>query len=300
MKRIALITLLLVLLTACGGAGETAPSVGAPTDAGAVAPEAEPMPAAEEAPAPDTVDSRVVDRTQLTTAQNIQAQRERVVLKTATLQLVVERIDTAEAGVRQLAESHGGFVLSSQTHGQGEQRTATITIKVPADRFDQTISELSGLALEVESRSIEGQDVTDEYVDLQSRLRNLRAVEQRLLEFLGQAENVEDALKVNQQLTDIQGQIEQTQGRINFLEQSAALSTITVSMRGQAVVNVVPNTSWSPVATARTALRSLLAFGQSLANVLIVVAVWSPVWLLIMILAMWLWRRSRRTVVGPT
>ena len=84
---------------------------------------------------------------------------------------------------------------------------------------------------EVEARTITSQDVTDEYVDSQSRLASMRATEQRLLSFLEQAESVEDALRVQKELSDLQLRIEETQGRLNFLSQTAAYSLIEVSLR---------------------------------------------------------------------
>ncbi len=295
MGRALVVGLLLLFLTACG-VGSTTES-GMPGTAEEVrAPEA--APAAEPAAEAGATDKVAYDTESLETAQQIQAQQDRLVIKTAMLQLEVARVDETEAQVRQLAASMGGFVLSSQTYGEGDERFANITLKVPANRFDETIAELSSLALKVDSREVKGEDVTDEYVDLESRLRHLRAVEARLLEFLEQAETVEDALRVNQQLMDIQGQIEQTQGRINYLEESVAFSTINVSLHARAVVAVVPEAGWSPVATARWALRSLLEFGQMVASVMIVISVWAPVWLPMFVGGWWLWHRSRRAPTG--
>jgi len=211
MGRALIMILLSVLLTACGGAGVGQQAAGsdAAADGVAEAPaagEAAPpagdtgaaMPEAEEATEPVSYETDSIQ-----TRQNLQPQQDRLVIRTATLELTVARVDEAEAQVRRLAERMGGFVLSSQTYGEDDQRFADITIKVPAARFDTAIGELVGLALVVDTQKVDGQDVTDEFVDLESRLRNLRAVEARLLEFLQQANNVEDALRVNGQLADI-------------------------------------------------------------------------------------------------
>jgi hypothetical protein len=221
-------------------------------------------------------------------------------LRTGTVSAIVENVDTAEAQIRQIAESRGGYVLGSQVNGDDEQRRASISFKVPATRFDEAMAELTKLALEVESQDVQGQDVTDEFVDLESRLRNLRAVEARLIDFLQQAQKVEEALQVNQQLSEIQGQIEQAEGRITYLKESAAYSTINVSLRGQPVVVVSPDKSWSPGATARNAANGVLAFAQVVADILIVFAVWFPIWLPGLILGLWLWRRSRRAPAATT
>jgi hypothetical protein len=224
-------------------------------------------------------------------AQNPQA-AQRLVIRTATQSMVVNNVDEAEARARQITAERGGYVLSSQSSGEDTTRSASITLKVPAERFDDTLAALSGLAQKVESQNVEGQDVTDEFVDLQARLRNLRAVEARLLQFLEEARNVEDSLRVSQELSNTQGQIEQTQGRITFLQQSAAFATITVSLRGVPTGTIASSVEWSPLRTAREALSGVITFGQALVTLAIVVLVWSPVWGPLLLLGMWLWRRG--------
>lgn len=301
-KHIVLL-LLLLSLTACGGssAQTSSPinqglsydsSTGGTTAAAPAAASADGLaaPAEQEASESDVT----ISGEQMQAAQNAQAQSERLVIRTATMRALVQDVNAAEARVRELAEGRNGFVLSSEATGEDDQRTATVSFKVPAARFDEVLGEVTKLALKVDSLRVEGQDVTDEYVDLESRLRNLRAVETRLLQFLTDAKRTEDALQVNAQLSDIQGQIEQAQGRIAYLKQSAALSTITVALYAQPVVSVLPQPGWVPSATARGALNNLIVFAQGLADVAIVVAVWLPVWLPLLLVALLLRRRMRR------
>lgn len=305
--------LLLVSLTACGGsAGGSSGSTGAgfnQIDKGVSGDTAAPAAGSGSPTSGGATDSEQkpvdVSGEQVQAARNAQAATERLVIRTATVNTLVADVNVAEGLVRQLAEDREGFVLSSLAEGEDEQRTATISFKVPAERFDETLGAIAKLALKVESLQVEGQDVTDEYVDLESRLRNLRAVETRLLQFLNDANRTEDALAVNAQLTDIQGQIEQAQGRIAYLKQSAALSTITVSLRAQPTVQMLSEPGWSPGTIARAALKNLIAFGQALASVAIVAAVWSPVWLSLLLVALLVRRRQRRlsgppSAPGPT
>lgn len=303
--RVIVGLLVLLLLAACGGAASTG---GAPTSAeqerpasGDAALPAAASPAASFAPeapqesagAPAGGNAGSDSDDQQVAARNAQGQFNRLVIRTANISMVVDNVDSMEARLRQIAESRGGYVLGSQVSGDAEQRRAEISFKVPATRFDEALSEVSKLALEVESQDVQGQDVTDEYVDLNSRLRNLQAVEARLIDFLQQAQKVEEALQVNQQLSEIQGQIEEAEGRIAYLKESAAYSTINVSLRGQTVVVVAPDKTWSPGTTARNAANSVLAFAQVVADILIVFVVWFPIWLPLLILGYVLWRRSR-------
>jgi hypothetical protein len=135
--------------------------------------------------------------------------------------------------------------------------------------------------------------VTEEYVDLDAQLRNLEATRNRLLGFLEKAVKVEDALEVNRALTDIQGQIERIQGRMKYLKQSAALSTVTVTFYPESKTPVVEEGAWRPAEVARRALRALLGFFKFLANLAIVLAIFAPVWLPLYLLLRW-WRKRRR------
>ncbi len=219
---------------------------------------------------------------------------QRLVIKTATLSIEVENVAEAETRISARAQELGGYVVSLETNGTEAGRMAVITIRVPARRFDEALSGVEGLARKVFSRTISGDDVTEEFVDLESRLRNLEATRDRLLDLLGRAEKVEDALQVNEALTEVQGQIEQIQGRMKYLQQSAAFSTITVEMRPvPPPPPIIEEGGWQPLNVAREALRGLIAFGQELINLGIILLVWSPVWLPLLLLARWGWLRLR-------
>jgi hypothetical protein len=310
-RRIIVGLLVLLLLAACGGTSgtggsQTSAEQARPASGGDAALPPAASPAASFASAPqDSAEEpaggnpgSVSDDRQVA-ERNAQGQFNRLVIRTANISIVVDNVDSIEARLRQIAESRGGYVLGSEVSGDEESRRAAITFKVPATRFDEALSEVAKLALEVESQDVQGQDVTDEFVDLSSRLRNLQAVEARLIDFLQQAQKVEEALLVNQQLSEIQGQIEEAEGRIAYLKESAAYSTINVSLRGQSVVVIAPDKTWSPGTTARNAANSVLAFAQVVADILIVFAVWFPIWLPMLIVGVWLWRRSRPAPTPP-
>jgi hypothetical protein len=229
-------------------------------------------------------------------AQNL----ERIVIKTADLALQVDSARDAEASLRVLVGQLGGYVVKVETSGTDESMSARVTFRVPAERFDQALSGVQGLARKVLARTVAGDDVTEEFVDLEARLKNLEATRDRLQSFLDKATNVEDALKVNQALSDLQGQIEQLKGRKEFLQQSAALSTISVSLSPvPALAPIVAEEGWQPLGVARDALRSLVSFGQGLATLAIVALVWAPVWLPLVLLGLWLRRRWRGRLARP-
>src|SRR3990172_9309402 len=101
---------------------------------------------------------------------------------------------------------------------------------VPVDQFETVQRQLRAIAATVLSDTASGQDVSEEYVDLQSRLTNLEATAAHIREFLAQAQNVEEALQVNARLTEVENEIEQIKGRMNYLKDRAAFSTIVVNL----------------------------------------------------------------------
>lgn len=282
-----------LILAACGGASSSpAPTSPPMVENAGAAPGGAPFPAAEAA-----IEGR--DAAQSAgAATNAQAQPpagQRLVIKNASVSIEVESVAAAEAQLRARAEQLGGYVVSVQTRGRDEYMASVVTFRVPAEHFEDALSGVEGLARKVLSRTVSGEDVTEEYVDLESRLRNLEATRDRLLDLLDQASRVEDALQVNQALTEVQGEIEIIQGRMKYLTQSAAFSTITADLQPVPPPPVIyEEDSWQPLRVAQEALAGLIEFGQGLANLAIVLLVWTPVWLPLLILARWGWRRLRR------
>lgn len=156
--------------------------------------------------------------------------QDRLIIKNAEIYLLVQDADTAIDRVTQIAADAGGYVLSGETSFNGPYKLATMTIAVPSTQFENTMQRLHGIALDVMGEIASGQDVSAEYVDLDSRLRNLEATRERIAGFLDNARTVEEALQINRQLSDIEEEIEQVKGRMNYLSGRAAFSTITVHL----------------------------------------------------------------------
>ena len=151
----------------------------------------------------------------------------RMIVRTVDMGLVVGDLAKALEEIRGLVEGMNGWVVQSSRQ---EDHRASISVRVPAQRVDEAIDGLRGLATEVEFEVSSSRDVTDEYVDHQSRLRNLTASEEQLLELLGQTAKVEELLMVQRELTNVRGQIEEIEGRIKLLEETSAFSLINVSL----------------------------------------------------------------------
>jgi hypothetical protein len=157
----------------------------------------------------------------------------RMIIKNAELTLLMEDVGSGIDRVTQVAADTYGYILSSRTWYQDGFQHATITIGVPVNEFENALRRLRGMALRVQDENASGQDVSDQYVDLESRLRNLEATEARIRSFLEQAVDVQESLRVSQELSEITAQIETIKGQMSYFEDRAAYSTITVHLEPQ-------------------------------------------------------------------
>jgi hypothetical protein len=162
---------------------------------------------------------------------------ERMIVQTGNLALVVTDVAVSMSDIVSLAESYDGYVVSSNSWRENSRLVGVISIRVPAERFDDAIGALRQMAVEVDSESTSSTDVTEEYVDLSARLRNLEASEQQLLALMEKAGSVEEILQVQRELTSTRSQIEQTKGRMQYLEQTSSTSYLEVRLE-QAALNV--------------------------------------------------------------
>ena len=162
--------------------------------------------------------------------QLYQIDTERMIVRTGDIRMVVEDIATTLDEIAGIAEESGGYVVSSNKWKEQERYVGVISIRVPSELFNDTMQALRGLAVEVVFDETSSQDVTEEYVDLQAKLRNLEATEEQLLVIMQQAVDVEDILEVQRELTNTRDEIERTKGRMQYLEQTSETSYISVSL----------------------------------------------------------------------
>lgn len=278
----ALLVLVAVVWTACGAAAPAPASVGSEMPAEA------PGFAANETGAGDAGD--------------------RMVVQTAEMGLVVKDAEASATAIRELVNGLGGFVANTNLYHDGSQMRGSIAVRVPAERLDDAMQQLKALAVRVLRESLSGEDVTQEYTDLAARLRNLEATETELLAMLTEVRQkpnatAEDILEVYNQLVEIRGQIEQTKGRMQYLENLATLATITIELVPDEAQQPVIEEGWQPAATLRSAANRLVNSLQGLADLAIWLAIYVLPILIILalpiVLIIWLVRRNRRRHPKP-
>lgn len=298
---------------------------------------------------------------------------DRMIVRTGQMSLLVEDIAGSIDRIVTLTDTYKGYVVSSNTWREGERLRGMVSIRVPVADFDNVIKAVAALASEVTQQTTSSRDVTEEYTDLSSRLKNLEATEQQLLRIMEKATKIEDVLAIQRELTNTRNQIEQTKGRIQYLERTSATSLLNINLEqaklevkfnttggrvaqvGDAVrfisqivggfapysyqwdfgdrdtstevapahaykaagnytvslkvtdsrgntdiettqdyITIIPVPSWNAGNVAASAWNALGSFGRGMANVLIWLGVFSPVWIVGGVIAYWAWHRRKQ------
>jgi len=306
----SLFAIALAFLAACSGAAREAPAsteeiliepgmagidgaYGAPA---AALPEAEvqksalPMPTAAYQTVPDVEN-----------APGQPAYVDRMIIKNAEVSVLVEDSDVAIDRLTQIVGDAGGYIISSrvwfQEYEDENYKYASVTIGVPVSQFEVSLRRIRDLSLRVLDENASGEDVTDQFVDLESRLRNLEATRERIKSFLEDAKTVDEALRINQELAAIEAQIEEVKGRMNYLSDRSAFSTITVTISPD-LPKIEPTPTptpmpWNPGHTLEEATDTLVGAYQGIVEFaiwlfVVVVPVLAPpvfiIWLFIKLL----------------
>ena len=193
----------------------------------------------------------------------------RMIIHKAVLQVNVKKLESAQANITKKVEQYGGYIVESNVYQEDdENNSGKMVVRIPEKHFQTFLKDAEGEVAEILERNVTGQDVTEQYVDLQSRVKSKRAVEERLLEFMSNAQKTEDLLKISADLAKVQEEIEVMVGKIKYLENQTSFSTVELSMYENRVV--VPeieskelNTWEKTKKQFATSMNSLLAAGSA-------------------------------------
>jgi len=194
----------------------------------------------------------------------------RMIVRTADVKIIVADTSKTVAAVTKSVEGAGGYVSGSNIWREGELLRAKLTLRVPADKLTSTLASIRAQAKRVENETITSEDVSQEFVDLESQVRNLEATETELLELLKVArvnsKKATDVLEVHEQLTVIRGQIEQIRGRMRYLSQVTSMSSIALDVIPDAIAQPVVRKGWQPLVVVKDASRALVGLLQNVAT----------------------------------
>jgi uncharacterized protein YlbG (UPF0298 family) len=218
----------------------------------------------------DSFKSTTPERGGLLYDEAIAADVDQKIIKTGSLDLLVDRADESLEGVEMVASQNGGYVETStvQEHEDGT-KSGYVTIRVPAEAFDDSMQALKQLAVVVERETSSAQDVTEQYRDLAARLKNARAQEERYVDILNVANTVEEILQIEIALGNIRGTIESLQGQIQYLDNLTGFSTITISLSEEPII-MVGGKEFRPGASVKEAVQAVVGMVQAL----VVAVIW--------------------------
>ncbi len=214
-------------------------------------------------------------------------QVERMVIQNADLAIVVSDVEGRMKEIGKMAADMGGFVVSSNlyqsyTSDYVEVPEGSVVIRVPAEKLEEALNLIKKDVVEVQSENRSGTDVTAEYVDLKSRLKNLEAAEVQLEEIMKNATETEDVVNVFNQLVYYREQIELVKGQMKYYEEASALSAITVRIIAEATIKPLEIGGWEPKGVALEAVQDLIYFFQGFVDFIIRFVIYTlPVWIVV-------------------
>lgn len=255
MKKILPLSFVLVAALILAACASTAPA--ADFLEGGAAPAAP-----QEAYAPEAADQSVSNTN---SSAGAASSVDRIVIQNADLTIVVSDVKGRMENIQAMAQQMGGFVVSSNlyqsyTDNNVEVPEAQITIRVPADQLDKALEKIKDGVVEVQNETRTGQDVTAEYVDLQSRLKNYEAAEAQLEEIMDTATETEDVINTFNQLVYYREQIELVKGQMKYYEEAAALSAINIRIVAEETIQPVVIGKWQPKGVALEAIQDLVDY----------------------------------------
>ncbi len=180
---------------------------------------------------------------------------DRKIISTASIQLEVKNVQIIFNEITNITVAQGGFISSSSVYDAGGRNNGQVTVRVPQTNFYQTVEHIETLGT-TKSKQISGQDVTEEFIDTGARLDNLKRQEARLQEILKMANTVKDVLEVEHELERVRGEIERLTGRLNYLNRSVEMSTITVNAAEPAPFTV--DGGWGIIDAVKQSVRGFI------------------------------------------
>jgi hypothetical protein len=222
---------------------------------------------------------------------------DRKIVRTGSISMDVADISKSLADITAIASQFSGYVVTSNQYAETDNPTGRISIRVPAEKFNDAFLKIKGVAIKVTNENTSSQDVTEQYMDLQAQLHNLEATETQYLALLKKADNVKDMLEVQRELSNVQGSIERTKGRIQYIQRTSDMSLIDVSLKKTSPIG---QSSWDVGGIFKSAVDGLIVFGKVLLGILIWILVFSPLWIIVLVIIFVIRRkRNKAKLAAP-
>lgn len=223
----------------------------------------------------------------------------RLVVQESNLSLLVKNVREVADLIVTFAQKSGGYMVSSSLANPQDVASATVVIRIPAEKLKETLEFLRGNAVKVVSENLWGEDVTDQYTDINARLATLNTTKAKFEEIMTKATEVQDILNVQREIINLQSQIDSLKGQQLYMEKTAQLAKITVYLStDELALPYAPSETWRPDVIFKTAVRSLIQNVRNLGTLLIWAGVYSVIW--VPVLVLYLIYRRRKSSKSPT
>ena len=222
----------------------------------------------------------------------------RLVIQNSDLSLLVKDVRKSNDEIINYAKDVGGFMVSSYLSNPQDTASATVVVRVPSRKLKDTLVYLRGLSAKVISENLNGEDVTDQYTDINARLQTLYTTKAKFEEIFIKAILIQDILNVQREIISIQDQIDSLKGQQQYLEKTSQLAKITVYLATDELeLPYTPKETWRPEVIFKAAVRSLVQNLRDVATLIIWILVYSPIWLTILILGILIKKKFFRKIV---
>jgi len=223
--------------------------------------------------------------------------KDRLVITESTMSLLVKKVAETQKSIQKKAEEMGGYLVNVNTSNPEEAVAASgsITVRVPQTKLDEALNYFRSLSVKVVSENINGQDVTDQYIDIDARLANLNKTKAKFEEIMSKAEKIDEILQVQRELVNLQDQIDSLKGQQIYLEKSAQISKVTIYLStDELALPYAPSEAWRPTVIFKKAVRSMVGSLRKIGNLIIWLVVYSVIWIPALIIYKLIQRRRNK------
>lgn len=223
---------------------------------------------------------------------------ERKIIKNGNVSIVVKNVDQSTRNIESKAKELGGYLSSTNLSSSGNtNKSGWISARIPADKVTDFISYLKASSVKVTNESINSDDVTSEFIDLEAKIKNSESTAEQYRELLKKTTKVEEILQVQRELNNLQSQIDAYKGQQKYLEANSALANITVNLAiDEGELPIQPENKWEPANVLKASIRSLTTFAQNLSYAAIAIAVYAVVWVPVGLILFVLYRILRKKI----
>jgi len=221
----------------------------------------------------------------------------RLVIKDTYLSLQVSKVDDIQSKIIKKAQELGGYMVNSSIENPSDIASATVVVRVPANKLDEALSYYRSLSIKVVSENLQGYDVTDQYTDLEEQLRINTKTKLKFEEMLDKAILVQDILQIQREIISVQASIDSIKGQQDYFKKNAELAKITLYLSTDEIaLPYAPSETWRPEVIFKQAVRSMVGTLRNIGSLIIWIGAYALIWLPIVVIIIFLKRRKKSEI----